>query len=311
MIDYTVHATAADIPPELFPNILQHVCLLGERSTLPHQYGPVGTEDCSRVSVYWAQACRENLFEGRTIKIDTIKHAVVFRELVVGHGSKRLTPIANMIAKVKVWHDMDHVTDNVRSWHHIVGALAGRIAPDKFKELRIEGPQRHNDSKFQNHHRKLRSSPHWGIPNLPSFNTPYRELRLWQLHLSSIRALLAILRHFSRLEVLHLYELTWNDSEGDVLALVDVPAQSRPLDTARSKRPLLSWIDIQACQNNALLFSQVAQYTRTNGTWPLQMLADADQTSIVRMIKGATDLCKEVVGDSVWNVRLSCKPPSK
>lgn len=304
MIDYTGHATAADLPPELFPNILQYVCTLDEGHTVPRKFDPVGTENCSLVSVYWAQACRENVFRGRPIWIGSRKAAVVFRELVVGRGSRRLTPIADMIAEVSVWRD-----DHARSWHHIVGALAGRIAPHKFKHIHITGTS--DLSSDDADRRRVRWSPHWGIPNLPSFTTPYRKLTLWGLHLPSPRALLAILRHFARLEVLGLYSLTLDGSEGGVLALIDAPAQSRPLDVARAKRPLLSRIDIDECQNNALLFSQVAQYTRTNGTWPLQMLADADQTSIVRMVKGVTDLCKEAAGNSSCSIWLDRKPPSK
>lgn len=291
VIDYTRRATAADIPPELFPNILRYVCSLDEGDFLPYRYGAVGTANCSLVSVYWAQSCRESVFRGRRIVIESRKEAVVFRELVVGRGSQRLTPIADMIAEVSLWHEMTQRTPDACSWHHIVGALAGQIAPHKFKKLYIIG-------------RSIST-------NLPSFITPYRELLLRGSHLPSPRALFAILRRFSRLEVLELRNVTWDDSEDDMLAMTDVPAQSRPLDVARTKRPLLSRIIIHRCQNNALLFFQVVQFTRTNGTWPLQTLADADQTSIVRMIKGATDLCKAAAADSDSGIWLSRKPPSK
>lgn len=159
------HVTAADIPPELFRNIVRHVTDFDADERLPCTTGTsiaLGEQlNCSLVCVYWAQEVRRSLYDKRRVWICTERQAKGFRKLVVHRSSKRLTPILDMIAHIDVYHTTDS-----RSWQHILLCLIPAISPHKFRQLRISGP----------------SSPrslHWGVPKcLTSFTTPYRALEL-------------------------------------------------------------------------------------------------------------------------------------
>ena len=94
---------AADLPQELFANIIRHLHISFRDRLIPSMYlRHTGLGSGSLVCLYWAQQCRQVLYQGRNIRIRSMKHAVKFRELVTGAGCKRLKPIVDMIGSVDV-----------------------------------------------------------------------------------------------------------------------------------------------------------------------------------------------------------------
>lgn len=253
--------TAADIPPELYWNILRYVIRFKFDS---NEYLPNDNLrrqlNCSLVCVYWAQEIRRSLYGKRIVWISTERQAKAFRKLVVHRGSERLTPIVDMIDHIDVQQDPDS-----RSWHHILLHLIPAIPPHKFRGLHVcgsssVGPQ----------------SPHWGIPKrLPSFTTLYRRLNLRYLRFSSLHALVTLLRQFPRLEELNLNQLSWDDD--------DMHALAHLLPSTQRKHPLLSKIYLWRCGDIALLFLHLAQF-RPYGHSLLKTLSDDDQGAVAEII---------------------------
>lgn len=259
--------TAADIPPELFPNIIRYVSNLKEMDWLPSRN--LDTQNCLLVCMYWARECRRSLFHERTVWIHSRKQAAAFRELVVRRSSKRLTPIIDMIGEVRVLHD---TKKDRPSWHHVLGSLIPLIPPHKFAELRITG----YSASFRPPTPQM-SSPHWGIlKTLPPFMSSYREIYLVSLHFPSLPALLALLRQFPRVQKLSLSQLTWDK------CIVRAPARRTRVATQR-KPASLSEISVDTCRDLARLFLHLA-HSGPNGGWLLRTLSNADQEAMTAVI---------------------------
>lgn len=263
-----IRATAANIPPELFWNILRYVIEFHEDNNLPN--GDLcGQMNCSLVCVYWAQEIRRSLYDKRIVWIRNEKHAKGLRKLVVHRGSERLTPIVDMIAHINVIHDVKS-----RSWHHILMCLIPAIPPHKFRKLAI----------YSNFPTSSPQSSHWGVPKrLPSFTTPYSSLHLSNVRFPSLHALVSLLRQFPRLEELDLALLRWDDED------MNAPAHALPSTTPQLERncnrPLWSTIKLRecACGDNTLLFLHLAQL-RPYGHSLLKTLSNNDQDAVAEII---------------------------
>lgn len=127
--------SAADIPPELFSNIIGYVSTdeHGGRSKL---HDP-DMRSCSLVCVYWTEKIRRILFSGRVLEINLAKNAAALRETVMGHVSERFEPVIELVDKVEVRLTLEGAP---RSWLHILGSLVPRVPLAKFSELIVHGP---------------------------------------------------------------------------------------------------------------------------------------------------------------------------
>lgn len=252
---------AASIPQELFSNIVRHVIKVDVDGWLPH-VSLRGQLNCALVCVYWAQEIRQSLYDKRAVWLVTEEQAKGFRKLLVHRGSKRLTPILDMIADINIRQNA-----HSRAWHHILLCLIPFIPPYKLRRLHIYGQRSVGPP-----------SPHWGVPKrLPSFTTPYRRLWLSNLRFASLHALVTLLRQFPCLEELDLLYLRWDDN--------DIHAQAHPLPliTPQRRQPLLSRITMSECGDDALLFLHLAQL-RPHGHSLLKTLSDEDQGAVSEII---------------------------
>lgn len=265
--------TAADIPQELFRNILRNVIELDVDDTLPNPKLR-GQLNPSLVCVYWAQEILRSVYDRRKMRIETEKQAKAFRKLVVHRGSERLIPIVEMIDHIDVQHNTEF-----RSWHHILLCLIPAIPPHKFRQLQIKSSGEPANVSFS----ASLCSPHWRVPKrLPSFSTSYRRLELVSLRFSSLHALTAFLRQFPHLEELSLMYLTWEDNN------MNAPVRVLPSTAAHHSRPLLSKIQLSGCSDSTLLLLYLAQ-SRLYGLSLLKNLPGEDQGAITGMLNGVRE----------------------
>lgn len=284
-------ATGADIPPELFPNIIRHLAVSGLRewdllpSSLLHNY--------TLVCTYWAQECRRRIYHERTIWIASEESAKRFRELVVSTSSKRLTPFVELIAEVIVgYHILGETPRNrCRYWHHILGFLVPLIPAHKFRRLSIEVLAQSEKQR----------TPHWTLSRpLSSSVMPFRELHLSYLHFQALRNLLRLLHQLPRLEQLVLTGLTWGDD--------NVPARRSPTAKQRAQ-PMthsLRKIALDGCQDNHLLFPHLVQSGRDGGSL-LRTLSDVEGLIVAEVMGSAYAAHLAILGDANPNISYTQK----
>lgn len=237
-----IRAGPADLPTELFANIIQYLDIDFEEGYVPGKWKRgSGLLSGSLVCREWAQRCREVFYQGRTIEISSMKQAVRFRDIVTGVGCKSLTPIADIIGTVSVVYY--GLPEHGRSWTHMVGtALVPRIPPSKFDEFFIS----RWDSPLPFGMRL--GSPNWDLPNTLPY-THFRRLQLYGVHFPALSFLGRFLRHFPRLEDLQLFQVRWDKGDWHPRAPI--------LPRTGSKHRSLPVIKIGGCTDDLLVWQLV------------------------------------------------------
>ena len=109
-----MRATGANIPPELFDNILSFT-VRGGCDAGPGQIRDM--EGISLVCVHWGKRYRQKVWAHRAIRITTLEKAKWFKWLLDAPCSARLgRPVVDFIQRVEVV--IDHLVD--RSWLHLL-----------------------------------------------------------------------------------------------------------------------------------------------------------------------------------------------
>lgn len=268
--------SGAILPPELFADVIRHLSTdfydRGYDDSLPNErIRGCGVLNGMLVCMWWARQCRERLFRGRTIRIKSMKQAIGFRNLVMGPCCGRLTRIADMVGFVDVWHFLDR---DARSWFQIVGVLIPRLPPTKLHRFIVQGPR----SKLPDACR-LRN-PFWGVGRLlPHFVRPYRRLELFFLRFVSPEDIICFVNHFTNLEELEIWGLTWDEASMNHSNLPQTVIYTNP------RRCSLRSIHVTRCTDGLLLWRLVSFGTKTHTA--LQLLLPDDQQTILNLVEGA------------------------
>lgn len=84
-------ATAADIPPQLFADIVRYVFTDASRYSVRHRQPYMSS--CALVCVHWAQQSRQRMYLDKQIHIGTRRQAEKIRAVVICTSSKKLTVV--------------------------------------------------------------------------------------------------------------------------------------------------------------------------------------------------------------------------
>lgn len=245
-------ATGADIPPELFPRILEYLGTddTGKGEDWERAWGE-GLRDlksCSLVCVDWANRCRPVMpWKGITVRLQEQMESLDF---YAKHGSKRLVPIASLIP----WWELEQTWAS-RSWCHLRYNSSFRLMnPEGLRadayNVKLQGPVPSSLPVFALH------SPHWSLPrSMPACYTSFSLLRLTDIHFPSLSSLFKLVRHFKSLRWLYLQKITWDQVE------VMAPAP----------RGRISSLDVRAyrCTDNVYAPVSLAALCPSNAFWRL------------------------------------------
>lgn len=266
----TRRVTGADIPLELFPDIIQGLApaeYYNPDSHLPNKWISAHVRNCSLVCLDWAHPCRQILFGGRTLRVTSKKQAVGLRDLVMASGSDRLTPIAKLIGGVR-----PELDPRDRNWLHILHATIPVIPSSAFTWLKLDG--KHPSSSTSAPVTRL-MSPYWGLPR--RFCTPpYRKLELRNVHFTSLSDISQFLNHFPLVEEFDFYEVIWANKTPPLAAA------PRFLHSAQRRRVEIS---LYNCQSSGRLLLQVLDRGRIS---VLQTLQHVDREAAVNIIKSVS-----------------------
>ncbi|KAI0347643.1 hypothetical protein BDW22DRAFT_1349676 [Trametopsis cervina] len=112
------HVTGADIPQEIFPEILRWISIDDRKWEVERRFDknwtvpmlditlivsapPFTLINCSLVSVYWANQCRRYMFRDKMVTIFSYQDACAFRYYATLPNS-RLTPICDLVQQISV-----------------------------------------------------------------------------------------------------------------------------------------------------------------------------------------------------------------
>lgn len=227
-------ATAADIPQELFDNIIWYIDT--------NSYGGAGAggdvayelANCALVCAHWAEVSRKVLYagEGSRARIQSLSQLRGL-EGYVRKGSKRLTPVHKLLRRLGA-----EQTWGTRSWIH-------NIYPSQFDRdantLRLTGPK--SDGLPPPPASALRS-PHWSVPKtLPSCFLNFSTLDLVNVHFPALSDFAKLVKHFVRTHTFDFYEVTWD--------VTDVVIPSRALSHSK-----LLEVEAYNCTDDHVLHAQ-------------------------------------------------------
>ena len=227
-------ATAAVLPPELFPHILAYV---GK-----NRYGGIDQEErrhlktCSLVCLYWANLCREHLF--RDLYFLTLQSAAELATLqyYARNGSPRLIPLISL-----GWHLRVKQTWAESSWcHHIFDfnrRFGREYTQQRTDELELVGPVPPHMPPAAYH------SPHWSLPRqMSTALLPFTNIWLRDIHFPRLLDLSTLLKHLHCSHQVLLERTTW-----DQVDITEMPSPRRPGPSIRAE---IYAIDAFACSNN-------------------------------------------------------------
>lgn len=212
-------ATAAHIPPELLPRILDFVGTNDKGWALPWERREGESlrdlKSCSLVSLHWANQCRDVLLgTWARIKVRSLEEMKSL-EFYAKHGSERLVLTPDLIQQwclEQTWAS--------RSWCHVrynSSFCTKNVDEDDLHAdglaLTLAGPVPSSLPVSVLH------SPHWSLPrSLPACHTPFTCLQLSAIHFPSLSSLAKLLRHFRFLSIMYLEKITWDDNNVHVFS---------------------------------------------------------------------------------------------
>ncbi len=193
------HKTAADIPPELFLAILEHVMDDAHDNSLGHtinEHANVDRRvlaDCSLVCSNWANNCRPILFRLRVARIATanqmrsLQAMLSWRSSSTSGNLKDLDPYTTneaIFAAVSI-----NVVNGMKTtpWLHNLGLMKLKLTPDCRLSL-------HGNSQDVPMLRTINLLPSM---RLPSTFIPYTEMFLSDIRIRSLNILLRFLCQFT------------------------------------------------------------------------------------------------------------------
>lgn len=249
-------ATAADLPPELFPLILTYVCT-DDRGRDAYRGDWVrDTMACSLVCRFWANTSRRALFDGRTVRVKSLAEFLTL-DSFVDNGSTHLVPLSELISGLRIVQTWDSAAWCYRVCNSRLFKLSTvrSILEVPFYALTLQGPIPANLP------RAAYRSLHWSLPrSLPDFYLPL-SVHLRDVHFPRLSDLDALLGHFHGSSAVFgprvsLTNVTCNDN--------DIPAVSfrRPFEQSVDELSALIEIHMENCTDDAHL-----------GIWAYERLA--------------------------------------
>lgn len=201
-------ATGTDIPPELWPRILEYVGTKaggeGEDWERTRGHGLRDLKSCSLVCIDWENRCRHIIFTGIWIRVRS-QEQIESLDFYAKHGSNRLVPISHRIYR---W--TPEQTWASRSWCHLCynSSLHLKSHDTDGVDLTLVGPVPSSLPVSALH------SPHWSIPrSMPACYISFTTLVLKDIHFPSLSSLFKLVRHFKSLCRLYLVRITWDQVE--------------------------------------------------------------------------------------------------
>lgn len=249
-------------------------------------------QNCSLVCVFWAEHCRRVLHDGRRQDIQSRKQAKAFRNVLLKQTSERLTPVHTFTRSVLVdmnpWKERE---GDEPSWLHLlsgVPSLRKKLLQSTFimDHLFYTFPSRFPLSSF--------SSPHWALPrSIPPSFTPYRFVTLRKVRFHSFSNFVKFVNHFTQVEAFDFYDVTWNVSDSDIIAL---------RATFATRRHPLKTVTTHNCTDNVLVCLQAAKQSLVSkcpSLWWSQQAASG-------IVLAARDAFHDI-GQQISNVDLGGK----
>lgn len=295
-------ATAANIPPELFSNIVRFIgpeCN-GRQEGYRWRDKDAKRALCSGALVCfpWAVQCRQILYGDRTVEISSRESALRFMALVTSERRRdkagetgRLAPLHRLIEDVTV-----NCTLDAQSW---IRLLAVPPMIDKLSTLILRGWEdwRSSDATGASlpYLRALLQSPHCPVPPsypTPRSLTPYRIVQISNIQFGAFRDLARFFSHFTAAESVGAHRLTWPEST----AVLPLPRPSR----VKRRRPLTK-IDSYKCTNDLLVCVQIASTDPDHALWQIEQKSNGNISAdmVVHAICAASDMFTAVC-EPMW-----------
>ncbi|KAI0090861.1 hypothetical protein BDY19DRAFT_741680 [Irpex rosettiformis] len=197
------YATAADLPPELFPLILQHLT----DDDQGREYSRRSTKyDLSAVSLtcrFWAERCRPHLF--RSLNLQTKEHLYEFSELLdqASHALQEVTPLTVHLQTLLVIP-----LEGGPPWIHLVFSVLRYKLPDHVSIfLGLEA------TRFVPRHNHPVHSIHHSLPkSMAAFYSQYHSLYLADVHFRDVMDFVRLVNELRTLRQLRCNRLTWDKS---------------------------------------------------------------------------------------------------
>lgn len=257
-------ATAADLPPELFPLILDY--LRTDNRGYEEYIREVWVRDmmsCSLVCLYWANRCREYLFRGHEVVIKSLAEFLTL-ESYATDGCTRVVPFYDVIRRFTVEQTWDSA-----AWCYRISTSC--LIRSGETRLVLSGP-------VPSHlPRAAYRSPHWSLPrSMPSPYLPFTNVTLRDIHFPCLSDLLALLRHFKHSECdIILERVTW--------AEVDIHGPVRTFGRRQETRQR-HWPVVIAggCTDNAVVCILA---TGALETWPASHLRETELANIFALVR--------------------------
>lgn len=259
-------ATAADLPPELFPLILDY--LRTDVRGIYLGYDPkrdVWVRDmmsCSLVCLYWANLCREYLFSDWTLVIKSLAEFLTLESYAAG-GCTRLVQLHRFIRRFKVEQTWDSA-----AWCYRIHKSC--LIQSGETHLFLSGP-------VPSHlPRSAYRSPHWSLPrSLPSCYLPFPNVTLRDIQFPCLSDLLALLSHFKHSErYITLESVTW--------AEVDIHGPVRTFGRRQETRRRYPILSARGCTDNAVVCILA---TGALETWPASHLRETELANIFALVR--------------------------
>lgn len=255
---HSAHATAMDIPPELFKNILNYIAAPNYgNGPVSFSYACWRLHDCSLVCAFWAEKCRQIVYQGAQLEIWSRTRADGLRWMALKRSSSRITPIPELIKNVAVHIKPRKVLkDDGPSWLHLL------FAPLVHKKL-SQSPlmMDHEEHTFPRRF-PLASfkSPHWSLPrSIPPSFSPYRKVELRNMHFHSYSNFVKFIGHFTHAEEFTFAKMTWD---------ANATGGPGPLRSFTARRRPLKKVTAEGCTDNTLVFLQA---TKQDSVFPFPL----------------------------------------
>lgn len=262
-------ATAADLPPELFPLILDYLPTndQGREWNVEREVWVRDMMSCSLVCLYWANLCRLYLFSRHKVEINSLAEFLTL-ESYAADGCTRLVPLYDVIPRFTVEQTWDSA-----AWCYRISK--SRLRALRWSDLVLSGP-------VPSHlPRAAYRSPHWSLPrSMPSCYLPSTIVTLRDIHFPCLSDLLALLSHFKHSEgYITLERVTW--AEVDIHG--PVPSFGRRQETRQRHWPTVS---ARGCTDDTVVCILATGALETCAMSHLRETELANISALVRVITG-------------------------
>lgn len=262
-------ATAADIPPELFPLILDYIRT--DNSGEYERKRDVWVRDmmsCSLVSLYWANRCRDYLFHNESLVVQSLTDFLTL-ESYAANGSTRLVPVYSLIQHLDIKQTWGSTAWCYRICRSRLLDLHKRATTQE-PNLILAGPIPPHLSAA------AYRSPLWSLPrSMPSYHLPLAKVTLRDIQFPCLSDLVALLRHFQHLNAIALESVTWSKD--------DVQIPFRRLGHRQETQQQRLRMVANNCTDDILLC--ILETSRLP-TPPFSYISDIELTSFVALCRG-------------------------